>query len=331
MAIYFLFIKCDFETLNKSTGIITNYGKNSIPQNILLKNYDDYKKFWKSYSGFEISTSKIKENDFKKYDYVVYFYKSNKCAASANKPLEKKVKKNKLYINAVNYKSEKCASNIYAYLIDVPKGYYQKVPKIIVETEDIKDNEVLDETKIVAKKPILYLYPKQDSHINVRLQHENNIITSYPKYKNQVGWNVYAKTNGTLYADKNMYYALYWDEVYNNKINFETGFYVEKNNAIEFLEEKLKFIGLNYRERNEFIMYWLAILEKNEKNLIYFELTDERQNSNMLLINPIPDSLLRINMHVKKVDKKINIKEQKLQKFERKGFVAVEWAGTIEK
>ena len=47
------------------------------------------------------------------------------------------------------------------------------------------------------------------------------------------------------------------------------------------------------------------------------------------MIEPKPDSLLRVNMHIKKVDKKTNIKEQKLTTFNRTGFVAVEWGGTI--
>ena len=76
-------------------------------------------------------------------------------------------------------------------------------------------------------------------------------------------------------------------------------------------------------------MYWLPIIEKNEHNLIYFELTEERDNFNKLLIEPKPDSMLRVAIHVKKVDGSQTIKEQKLDKFERKGFVAVEWGGVI--
>ena len=75
-------------------------------------------------------------------------------------------------------------------------------------------------------------------------------------------------------------------------------------------------------------MYWLPILEKNGKNLVYFELTDEREAVNRLKISPKPDSLLRIVIHVKKVNKKVSIKEQKLSSFNREGFTAVEWGGT---
>ena len=125
------------------------------------------------------------------------------------------------------------------------------------------------------------------------------------------------------------YYALYWEEEFNNKVDFSTGFYVTKENALNFLEEKTEEIGLTRREANEFIMYWLPILEKNEKNLVYFELTEEVEKNNKLIITPKPDSLLRMTIHVKKVDGYTKIKEQKLTTFKRKGFVAVEWGGVI--
>lgn len=98
-------------------------------------------------------------------------------------------------------------------------------------------------------------------------------------------------------------------------------------NAIEFLEEKLTLIGLNDKERNEFIMYWIPILERNGKSLVYFELTEERDKYSSMYINLAPDSILHMAIHIKKVDRYIPIKEQKIPKFKRNGFVAVEWGG----
>ena len=175
-------------------------------------------------------------------------------------------------------------------------------------------------------KPVLYLYPTKETKVTINFEHKNLLTTTYPKFKNN--WKVTAKPNGDLYDNKgNYYYGLYWEELGSIKVDFKDGFYVEKNDAIEFLEEKLNRIGLNARERNEFIMYWLPILEKNEKNLVYFELTDSRENYNKLLIEPKPDSLLRIAIHIKKVDKKQKIKEQQLPTFKRNGFTAIEWGG----
>ena len=175
-------------------------------------------------------------------------------------------------------------------------------------------------------KPVLYLYPEKETNVTVKFSKPELLTTTYPKYINS--WNVTVKPNGDM-IDKNgkYYYALYWDEKRYNEALFHEGFYVEGKNAIKFLEEKLSIIGLSDKERNEFIMYWLPIMENNKKNLVYFELTKERELSNKLIITPKPDSLLRVNIHIKKVNEKVNIKEQKLETFKRVGFTAVEWGG----
>lgn len=190
-----------------------------------------------------------------------------------------------------------------------------------------KKGEVKDIVCGGIAKPILYLYPEKTTKVTVTFEHPEYLETTYPKYNGK--WEVTAKKNGDL-KDKNnkYYYALYWDEKKVHTTDFSTGFYVDKDNAIEFLESKLKYIGLNDKERNEFIMYWLPILEKNDKSLVYFELTEERESYNKININPKPDSLLRIVIHIKKIDKKVSIPKQKLTKFEREGFTAVEWGGT---
>jgi hypothetical protein len=175
-------------------------------------------------------------------------------------------------------------------------------------------------------KPLLYLYPTTKTNVTVSFEKPQLLTTTYPKFISK--WNVAAYPNGDLY-DKNgkYYYGLYWEENMQHSIDFKEGFYVTKDNAISFLEEKLSVIGLSEREANEFIMYWLPILENNKQSLVYFELTEERQRHNKLIISPTPDSLLRVAIHVKRVNTKVNIKEQKLPTFKRQGFVAVEWGG----
>lgn len=176
-------------------------------------------------------------------------------------------------------------------------------------------------------KPILYLYPKEKTNVSVTFEHPEYLKTTYPKFNNS--WEVIADVDGTL-TDKNNknYYALYWDEKKVHTVDFSEGYYVHKDNAIKFLESKLDYIGFTEREANEFIMYWLPVLEDNIHSLVYFELTEERESYNKINISPNVDSLLRVVIHIKKVDKKVDIKKQSLVKFKRKGFTAVEWGGT---
>ena len=178
------------------------------------------------------------------------------------------------------------------------------------------------------QKPILYLYPTGDNtDITVTFEKPELLLTTYPKYRDS--WNVTANKNGDLYDnDGKYYYGLYWDEKDDLLNNFSKGFYVTKDNAIDFLEDKLTKIGLSDRERNEFIMYWLPKLENNGKSIVNFEFTEERDAHNKLNINPKPDSILRLLMNIKKVDAPVDIPEQELKTFNRTGFAAVEWGGT---
>lgn len=180
-------------------------------------------------------------------------------------------------------------------------------------------------------KPLLYLYPKKETKVTVSFEDPKKLKISYPVYKDK--WKITANSKGVLVdKDKNEYYALYWEEDGTANIDFKSGYYVTKEDALQFLEDKLKYIGLNDKERNEFIIYWLPVLEDNKKSIVYFELTEEREAFNKINISPKPDSMLRFAMHVKKVDSKPkDLEKQKLSHFNRKGFAAIEWGGVIHK
>ena len=108
----------------------------------------------------------------------------------------------------------------------------------------------------------------------------------------------------------------------------EEGFCVKGEDTIEFLEEKLALLGLNEREAEEFIVYWLPILEENKYNYIHFLTTEKVESIMPLEITPEPDTRIRILMEYKALDKEIQVEEQKIETPERNGFVMVEWGGT---
>ena len=113
-------------------------------------------------------------------------------------------------------------------------------------------------------KPIIYLYPEEETEVSVKLGKPENVTCSYPKYSEE-GWKVIAKPNGEL-TDVNTgkkLYALYWEGQSKGIRNIKEGFVVKGEDTIKFLEEKLAKLGLNERESEEFIVYWLPKLEKN--------------------------------------------------------------------
>ncbi len=179
-------------------------------------------------------------------------------------------------------------------------------------------------------KPVLYLYPEKTCDVSVVFEHPEQLTVTYPSYND--GWNVSVMADGTISdARGRKYYAFYWEESGFVPTDFSTGFCVKAEDASEFLENKLDQIGLTEREANEFIIYWLPVMQNNGTSLVYFELTANRESYNTLQITPQPDSMLRMAMHIKAVDAPVKVTEQKLPHFERKGFAVVEWGGVIYK
>ena len=199
---------------------------------------------------------------------------------------------------------------------------------------DKTNPEFMDKAKDDTAKPIIYIYPEQETIVNAKLGNPENLTCTYPKYDEDEGWKVKANPNGDLQeieTGRNLY-ALYWEgigtKVYDYS-NPKEGFIVEGENTAEFLEEKLEILGLNDREKEEFIVYWLPQMEKNKYNYIRFETKDEIEEEMPLEIEPKPDTVIRVLMDWKALDEKIEIKEQKLESVQRNGYTVVEWGGSI--
>ena len=186
-----------------------------------------------------------------------------------------------------------------------------------------------DPSDISIDKPIIYLYPTEDTKVSVKLLKDENLTCSYPKYKDE--WKVLAQSNGILKdLDTNrQLYSLYYESKSDIEFKVENeGFIVKGDDTITFLEEKLAILGLTEREAEEFIVYWLPKLEANKYNYIRFATTDEINENMPLEINPNPNTVIRVLMTFKGLENSIDVQEQKLESPNRTGFVAVEWGGT---
>ena len=177
-----------------------------------------------------------------------------------------------------------------------------------------------------AAKPVIYLYPPEEQTVTVKLGFKGKLTCTYPAYKS--GWTVKAKPDGTLtdLSDGKPYSYLYWEGVSSNRWDMSHGFVVKGSGTADFLQKKLSSLGLTPREYNEFIVYWLPVMQKNQYNLITFAGKDYDSLA-PLEITPKPDSVLRVMMLYKPLDKPVNVQPQTLAPFVRKGFSVVEWGG----
>ena len=197
------------------------------------------------------------------------------------------------------------------------------IDHIVVEA--IEEN-LVDMPTATTAKPVIYLYPETETDVSVKLNYDGKLTCTYPAYEN--GWSVTAAPDGTLTDAKGQTYNyLYWEGITNPEYDFSQGFCVPGEDTAAFLEDALAKLGLTRREANEFIVYWLPLMEANPYNLISFQ-TDAYTDHAELEISPAPDTLIRVFMAWKPLEEAMEIPAQTLTAPERTGFTAVEWGGS---
>lgn len=290
---------------------------------------DFYKEEYLDYTVEEI------KNRFEEGNYTEFFFKKNSLllvedftygvVVYEQTPKDLCVNNDVLTVHFdMDYAGAVSGGDAYLHLITVSKKQLENVNRI-----EISMNSTNTSDPGVAYKPIIYLYPEKDIKVEVKLGNKENITVSYPKYTD--GWNVLAKPDGTLtdLTTNRELYALYYEN--ENIVPFDItneGFVVKGENSAEFLEEKLNLLGLTEREAEEFIIYWLPQLEANKYNYIRFSSNEEINKNMPLEITPKPDTVIRVLMTFKGLEKPIEVKEQMINTPIRDGFTVVEWGGT---
>lgn len=208
----------------------------------------------------------------------------------------------------------------YEELLETSENSFEITAKL-VEPSDFELKEG------VAYKPVIYLYPKEKTNVFVSLEYNGTLTHTYPSYLN--GWNVTAYPDGTLIDDMGIEYPyLFWEGISNIKYDMSKGFCIPGNKTEEFLIEKLSFMGLNQKELDDFIEFWIPFMKENPYNKITFQYETYTENAK-LTVSPEVDSILRIYMVFQPLEEFIEIGEPQLDKFVRTGFTLIEWGGSI--
>lgn len=243
------------------------------------------------------------------------------------------------FTNALTYRVQVQGNQLRVWASDMPQVLQFTVPqKEVDELLTETDNRITYEKENIEKpnpetaKPVIYLYPEQETKVNVQLSFNGTLTSTYPTLPSE-GWTVTAQPDGTLTDEEGRSYRyLFWEGAADVDWKQDSGFLVKAEDAREFLEESLTQLGLNELEQNDFITYWLPKLEKNGESFVTFAAEQYTDNA-VLTVTPQPDSVLRVQMLISKVDDSNRaafqkLPEQELPRFEREGFVLVEWGGT---
>lgn len=282
----------------------------------VYSDYDEYSKYFHS--------GELYEEDFEYNDYFIFEMMYNPCSEIDVKPDHWSIDDDTLFISVTYRKSCRSCKLAYAYYAlriddDMEFDDYQFEYSVTNPSKKCPYDYVVD-------KPLISIYPTEDMDVEVKLGNSNLLTTSYPKYEKS--WNVFAHTNGDLEYDGRTYYGLYWEGKSHVAKVEKDGFVVKGEDTSKFLEEKLEILGLNEREINEFIIYWLPKMEHNNYNYIRFETKEEIDKYMPLEVTPAPDTVIRVYMNFKGLDEEIKVEDQNLEETVRSGYTVVEWGGS---
>lgn len=176
-----------------------------------------------------------------------------------------------------------------------------------------------------ARKPALYLYPTTDSTINVNLDVNGYIYNDIPKYDD--GWEVFVTKEGIIESKYD--YLFYEVKLFKTDVP-EEGWVVEYGRLEEWFLSNLPKLGLNKKETEQFMDYWIQ--ELPQANYYEVKLLDKTfLDKNITLnISPQPDTVIRLMFYFTPLEEAINISAPEIITPKREGFTAVEWGGILD-
>lgn len=187
-----------------------------------------------------------------------------------------------------------------------------------------------EESAQLYAKPVIYLYPKQEQNIVVKLRYDGRLVNTVPRYEPDGGWNVTAYPDGKIMdrTDGKTYDSLFWNGISAfSGWDLSKGYVVAGGSTASFLKKTLLQMGLTQKESEQFIAYWAPRMNVSKYNLITFQTAVYEQIS-QLDITPKPDSVLRVFMAYRPLKKPVEIQQPVITPFQRRGFTVVEWGGT---
>jgi len=196
-------------------------------------------------------------------------------------------------------------------------------------SEDYSEIDHRDRAQQVpCLKPAIYLYPEKDgTEVSVDLTIDGYFTDTDPAFNEDNGWTVTADSDGTIHVGDESFDYLFWEAMLQSTYTFHDGFCIAGADTESFLRTTLPQLGLNEKETEEFVAYWLPKMEGNKYNIIRFQ-TDEYTDHSELKISPEPDTVIRVFMTYYGCDNYINISKQEIKTPERAGFTVVEWGGS---
>jgi superfamily I DNA and/or RNA helicase len=158
--------------------------------------------------------------------------------------------------------------------------------------------------------------------VSVQVKVNGHLTFTDPDYN--TGWNINVTPSGLI--DNKYDYLFYEADLKKIELPNE-GWVVEYGNLKTWFDEYLPKLGLNQKEKEQFEEYWMGKLRI--ANYYDIRILDNKfLSENMdLIINPNPETLLRLNFYFQPLSAKTELTAPEIKEVTRNGFTVVEWGG----
>ncbi|MBI4250122.1 hypothetical protein HY622_00850 [Candidatus Uhrbacteria bacterium] len=212
------------------------------------------------------------------------------------------------------------------------KDFSQKHPLLVIK--DALDRYVAYNNSaygpaVECGKPVIYLYPKKPTDISVQV--DASVHVSDPLYGD--GWKVHVLPDGTLFTkDGKKYDSLFWEGQGNGSYpQIRSGFVVSRGDVKQTIEQHLRQLGLNEKERADFADFWLPRMPDTPYVRLSWLPSREMDTLAPLHISPQPDIVIRVFLDFEGLNEFVDLPPQTLKAAARNGFVVVEWGGLLRR
>ncbi|EKD91186.1 MAG: hypothetical protein ACD_30C00040G0031 [uncultured bacterium] len=202
---------------------------------------------------------------------------------------------------------------------------------------NFSSNSLLD----VTCKPAIYLYPKEKSLVNVKVNTKGLLSYVDPPYDQKFGWNITAYPDGTITTLNSelltqSYPYLYYESKIPDQLikKPDTGWVVEKTKLISLLNENLPKLGLNSTQTKDFIEYWEKALPDSPYYFVGIIDQENIDNVEPLEITPKPDYINRVRVYFETLDQPKKVQAPVLTnnyQLTTNNFSVVEWGGMVKR
>ncbi|OGG27336.1 hypothetical protein A2960_00005 [Candidatus Gottesmanbacteria bacterium RIFCSPLOWO2_01_FULL_39_12b] len=179
----------------------------------------------------------------------------------------------------------------------------------------------------------LYLYPQKTSNIRIKPIVSGQIQYEWPKLTGNL-WQVVAFPDGELISKENISFdKIEYSYTTSLVRSPEKGLIAKAAQLESVLSSYASKVGLNEREANDFISFWIKELNKVPSPYYFISHYDKETASKIMSfdINPRPDTFIQVVMYFKPLNNPISVSPPVFNPVPlRSGFVAVDWSGKID-